>query len=411
VAFADRRRGVAAGDNGAVVFTTDGGLTWRSASLSANPDVRSVAMVSQGRVYASGSGGALLISNDGGRSWVERSLPAAGMAGGLDARSDGRVWVAGVGGVVARSRDYGRTWSGLDRDQTVSIHAIARTATGLLCVGSNGQALLGAGDASLWRTTATGTTAHLRAVAVLGSYAWAVGDESTVVVSADGGEGWRQVAGPAGDKRLYGACAALGRVWVVGERGLLASSGDGGTTWVAASPQSDDLHCITFEGEHGWAGGGGRLGDERAVMLRSQDGGGSWSQVELPVWGSVRALDFVDASRGWAVALDWGEDGDVRSGAILATSDGGRSWTVQARAPEALTSLSMSDDTNGWAFGENGMALQTEDGGVTWITRRVGTNTAVRGVLADSTATFIVGDAGAMKRGTVSSAAATPAVP
>lgn len=54
-------------------------------------------------------------------------------------------------------------------------------------------------------------------------------------------------------------------------------------------------------------------------------------------------------------------------GLIVFSDDGGRQWT-QARVPSSvtLTALRFANEREGWAVGNMGVALRTQDGGATW---------------------------------------------
>ena len=74
---------------------------------------------------------------------------------------------------------------------------------------------------------------------------------------------------------------------------------------------------------------------------------------------SLAAIQFADASHGWAV-------GDGR---ILATSDAGRTWTRQYSGPAVLYQVDFTDASNGWAVSTSSL-LRTTDGGSTWTALR-----------------------------------------
>lgn len=59
---------------------------------------------------------------------------------------------------------------------------------------------------------------------------------------------------------------------------------------------------------------------ERGHILVSDGDGENWQQVTVPVRQMLTAVYFVDELRGWVVGHD---------GAILASQDGGRSWSLQ----------------------------------------------------------------------------------
>jgi photosystem II stability/assembly factor-like uncharacterized protein len=70
---------------------------------------------------------------------------------------------------------------------------------------------------------------------------------------------------------------------------------------------------------------------------------------------SLQAIQFVDVSHGWAAG----------NGRIMATSDGGQSWTRQYAGPAALYQVDFTDATHGWAVGKDTL-LRTTNGGATW---------------------------------------------
>ena len=133
---------------------------------------------------------------------------------------------------------------------------------------------------------------------------------------------------------------------------------------------------------------------ERGVLLLSDDNGGQWRQVQVPVSVTLTAVQFVDARQGWAIG---------HSGVVLHSTDGGESWTLQldgrqaaalelAAAQAALAAstegaqrrlasaerlvadgpdkpwlaLQFSDARHGLVVGAYGLALATRDGGQTW---------------------------------------------
>ena len=74
--------------------------------------------------------------------------------------------------------------------------------------------------------------------------------------------------------------------------------------------------------------------------------------------GSVPALDaveFVSASQGWVAG----------AGRVLATTDGGQTWTRRYSGPAKLYQVDFINASDGWAVGTNAL-LRTTDGGATW---------------------------------------------
>ncbi|MFM2044572.1 MAG: hypothetical protein RLY86_3148 [Pseudomonadota bacterium] len=135
---------------------------------------------------------------------------------------------------------------------------------------------------------------------------------------------------------------------------------------------------------------------DRGHILLSDDNGTTWRQVSVPADSALTAVTFVDDSHGWAVGHD---------SVVLATADGGESWTLQHADPEIqqpLMDVVFTDRMSGIAVGAYSKYLETTDGGATWTSRRIvesedGYDYHFNAILApDATTRFIAGEAGTM---------------
>ena len=105
---------------------------------------------------------------------------------------------------------------------------------------------------------------------------------------------------------------------------------------------------------------------ERGHVLVSTDDGVSWRQAEVPTRVLLTAVHMHDERTGWAVGHD---------AVILRTVDGGESWTMVHEAPEEelpLLDVWFRDERTGFAVGAYGYFLATEDGGKSWASRAIG---------------------------------------
>ncbi|AZE99840.1 BNR/Asp-box repeat protein [Pseudomonas orientalis] len=99
---------------------------------------------------------------------------------------------------------------------------------------------------------------------------------------------------------------------------------------------------------------------DRGHILYSDDQGGTWVQAIVPTRQLLTAVFFVDAKHGWAVGHD---------AQILASSDGGASWTQQyqdLKREAPLLDVWFNDANHGLAVGAYGALIETTDGGKTW---------------------------------------------
>jgi photosystem II stability/assembly factor-like uncharacterized protein len=387
---------VAAGADGSLLSSSDGGHSWRRSLTHQTTSLRALRMMSRNRVYATGATGAFLVSRDGGRTWAKSQLSVAGMCGALDADAQGRIWVGGAGGAVTRSRDGGRSWTDVRPELTASIAGIVNADGGLWLAGSEGL-LSWSDDGSAWRRRTTGTGARLEALSFRLAEGWAAGADGTILHSMDSGATWTRLAAPSSHDLAAVAATGNGEAWAAGAKGTLLHTVDGGASWGSVGAPSQDMTCVRFLGTHGWASGGTADGEGHPILLRTADDGVHWQELELPIWGRVKALHFLTTESGWAAAEDWGPDGDYRGGAILATRDGGLTWVVQARGSTVMTAVRMGDAQNGWAFGEGGTALQTTDGGRVWARRETGTDSTLRATASwRGVRDIVAGDGGAI---------------
>jgi hypothetical protein len=111
-------------------------------------------------------------------------------------------------------------------------------------------------------------------------------------------------------------------------------------------------------------GGGGFGNTSTDIILRTTNGGTTWTQ-QLKISGSALGpfcdVSFSDPNNGAVVNY-------VANGPIWRTTDGGTTWYAQ-QPPihDPLYSVSFADAKNGIAVGPYGTILRTTNGGVTFI--------------------------------------------
>jgi photosystem II stability/assembly factor-like uncharacterized protein len=81
-----------------------------------------------------------------------------------------------------------------------------------------------------------------------------------------------------------------------------------------------------------------------------------WHSVEPRVVDqTLFSISFCDSNHGWAVG---------ENGIVLHTDDGGSSWGLQQTGiSDTLLDVSLGDSLNGMAVGNNSVMIRTEDGG------------------------------------------------
>ena len=214
-----------------------------------------------------------------------------------------------------------------------------------------------------WAEVDSSTGDTLYGVSVYSTVAYAVGENGTVLYSADSGVTWTE-----GDsdttKDLYDVAAISStKAVAVGESGTIVRTTDGGDEWTAIEPdylssahEDYDLNAVTMASTSvGFAVG------LNGITLVTDDGGASWDEVEGPIPSSTDSLTAVTAystSKLWVAG---------ESGIIETSADGGETWTSQVSGTgENLLTIDFASSTLGFAAGENRKFLTTDDGGTTW---------------------------------------------
>lgn len=233
----------------------------------------------------------------------------------------------------------------------------------LVAVGERGHILLSDDDGESWRQVAVPTRATLTGVCFTDdSRGWAVGHDSAILRTVDGGATWEMVNFvPEEETPLLDVwCADGDRDFAVGAYGTFLVPSDGGESWEFQPISDDDFHL-----HHVARSATGKLymAAEAGMAYRSDDDGETWVALPSPYEGSFFATlpledDVVllfglrghlyrseDAGMTWTEletgtvamltdGLDLG-DGQVvitgLGGALLYSSDGGRSFDLRPR--------------------------------------------------------------------------------
>ncbi|WP_164101427.1 YCF48-related protein [Candidatus Laterigemmans baculatus] len=135
------------------------------------------------------------------------------------------------------------------------------------------------------------------------------------------------------------------RGWAVGDLGVILVTSDGGNVWVPqSSGTTGNLRSVYFSSpERGYAVGGWYESDTglgRAIVLRTRDGGQSWTPLEsdLPPLRSIRQL-------GSGRLIASGEWSPIHLGGVFLSEDDGVSWrAVGGEQLRQVAAASLSSD-------------------------------------------------------------------
>lgn len=293
---------------------------------------------------------------------------------------DKEGWAVGDRGTVWHSIDGGASWERMPCGTQASLRGVHFVTPYVGCVVGRQDTADGAesigvvlttDDGGLsWRELAQGRLPGLNAVHMSDGKRLVVGGDgsrsfpSGLFLTTDGGQSWTPLPGPQATswrsldfsgKETSLAVGHWGRVWRFHHQNQQPNYQTEGR---------HDLNGVASCGKAVVAVG------NRGTILRSENAGEDWQQVELELpEGLAGLIDFRSVvavgEKLWAVG---------RPGSVLFRSDnGGRSWqTKRTGSPVPLNGVFMLDASTGWAVGELGTILKTEDGGDSWRVKKSG---------------------------------------
>ncbi len=166
--------------------------------------------------------------------------------------------------------------------------------------------------------------------------------------------------------------------WLIDHFGVLLKSSNGGSSWsVAEHFESRKLSKIQFSSSRvGYISGGWETGDKRSGQCfvgRTRDAGKTWEDVS-PLARGTRTCHlwdvyFVDGDLGWSVGVAQRPTDPNEKGIVFRTLDGGRSWKQIDKKVEnagVIFAVEFVSRTTGFAASNTGV-WKTTDGGESWI--------------------------------------------
>ena len=243
--------------------------------------------------------------------------------------------------------------------------------------------------AAAWQSQTSGVTARLRGVSAVSSrVAWASGANGTVLRTADGGRSWRVLPVPGAETLDFRDIHATSdRVaWVLsigsGESSRIYKTTDGGAHWDLQFANTDPkvfLDAMAFlDATHGIAFSDSV--DGRFVILSTVNGR-TWDRGPADHLPPALPGEGAFAASGTNVAVSGPNHVWIGTTAarVLRSSDGGRTWTVATTplatgASTGIFSIAFRDRQHGVVVGgdyrKESQAVdnvaRTSDGGATW---------------------------------------------
>ena len=388
VKFADANVGYATSEKGFIYKTVDGGATWTMIADTANFSVtlKHLAVVSADIVYFAGKDGVLLKTVDGGVNFTKSDSTFDGddLDGGIAFCSEnvGVVQSDGKGGKTWYTHDGGQTWTFVTVAPLFPVGTTSSRIYDVTAYGDSTFAIVGYHYCTFLSTDGGKTYSYIGNV----DYGYELGvsidiiNDNTIIIggndgyiakTTDAGASWDTLNIGHGQKINIVDFVDANTGYVFGYYGQWMKTIDGGTNFTPLL----DWPQVSF-----W---GLALPEENKIVLStyaggelsiSVDGGLTWdypNNYATQVSENLYECEFFDANTGLAGG---------GYGTLIRTTDGGDTWTA-IESPMALVAnkhinaIHVYDATTAFAGGSSGYLMKSVDGGLTWTDTKVNSST------------------------------------
>ena len=378
----------AVGDSGMIIESTDAGAHWLRLASPTTKQLNAIEFGASGQYgVAAGNDSAIVVSTDGGSTWNAEAMP-------YNLSSLGSVLHRVDFSSVAISTNEDSVWLALeqpalpllliqgkaDPNQKFTVFPNSGPLTSLIYTGDTGWAYLQgfAADDYAYNITPSGkftrnaialgadadgnidtSAQRIRCAAIepIGNGGWILiycGDDLDICRETQTGLVYSQgEPGHAFTGDYLDADVINGKGWIVASQGKIDWTNYGVNTRSLQEQAGKTINSVWTRDDItgiviGWDG----------LILRTNDGGNTWSSVPSGTQERLHGIAFPTANDG-IIAGDYGT--------ILRSTDTGNSWMPIANsATTYLRTVAFADDHTGIAAGDSGAIFRTTDTGLTW---------------------------------------------
>ena len=313
--FISNKKGWVVGENGTILHTRNGGVTWESQS---NPThlLFGICTVSETEAYVVGDRGTILQTDDSGIVWKSQDSRTPECFGGTYFITPDEGWAVAEAGVILHTSNGGAVWEKQTSNSNQDLLTVffIDELTGW-CAGSGGEILHTTNGGLTWETQNSGVSANLFDIHFTSRFeGWVTGIFGTLLHTTDSGKHWK--------------------ISKLSQR--LTDLSENSNIWFNA--------VYFYDTDYGWVVG------ENGTVFHTNDSGKSWYRQQSNTDNFLYDIYFISESEGWIVGKD---------GIILHTKDSGKNWRPQRTDTRTdLTSIYMFNSSNGFVAGQYGTILK-----------------------------------------------------
>lgn len=285
-------------------------LEWKQVNSGTDKHLYGVNFIDGKLGWAAGSNGFVFSSKDGGNTWMETGQIAqlSDTLTQVSFTTHKNGWVVSIG-KVHYTGSGGNSWVVQHHERSsvgkspgiLDIHFVTKSEGWV--VGGFGTVLHTQNGGGKWEKINTSSEKHLWGVYFADpKHGWIVGEDSEILHTQDGGKQWIRQETDAEQPLFAVYFVDLMKGWIVGTNGLILNTEDGGQTWNRQKNSfKGSLRDVAFSNEtEGWV-----IGEEGAI-LHTTDGGITWVRIASPTAYNLQDI-HLNKKSGWIV----GEKGTI----------------------------------------------------------------------------------------------------
>lgn len=187
-------------------------------------------------------------------------------------------------------------------------------------------------------------------------------ERGVILQTTNGGRSWTYLSDAQADKSLFGITSApSGTIYTISFDGRFLKSWDNGNNWSFSQLYYEPYKDLAFVNDHhGILIGGVSF---NIGYLEHIDSNGNKLSDDNPDY-ELNDLEMIDGKTGYISGY----------GVVQKTTDSGYTWSVQDIRNDNFTAIHAYGADEAWTCGYNGSIFHTANGGTTWERMRNGNN-------------------------------------
>lgn len=407
--------------------SSDGGMTWNSATITNAYDIFGVFFKNANDGYIAANGGAwktsdggqnwvkfqngtyndiifidnntgymssnytqdLLKTTDGGANWNSTTSTGISISNHLFFKDsqNGFAWSDSdtAPGKIAKTSNGGSSWTLITIPSKLTMREMCFQPNGNFFLCGGGGNILKSTNGSTWTIASEGLFKGMLNDMCFASNntIFACGENGTIVKSTDNASSWTKLNSGTTEK-LWGICSTPSNtLFALGNNKTILKSINNGTTWTNSNTGFDETEANQAEIKF--------LDDNVGFIalndiFKTIDGGKTWKKVldTLTSW----SIDIIDANTIYAAGL-WG---------VFKSIDGGNTWKNINKQNKIFWGVDFLDANYGIAAYQDFYPHTTKDGGATWTKKKLNSFELRDAAIINPNTMYVVGKNGAIAK-------------